>query len=380
MIIQSKRVWLTGQFVPAQLEIQDKIIVSIYPYATLDCDEDYGNHRIVPGFIDVHIHGAYGIDTNDANPEGLKKMMHGLIKEGVTSFCPTTVTQSKEVLLAALKNVAHVAKEKIKGTQIVGIHFEGPFLDEQYKGAQPLKFITEPTLELFKEYEKASDNLIKIITMAPEKDKNLEVTKYCASKNITVSIGHSAASYDQALMAVANGARSMTHVFNGMTGIHHRQYGIAGAAHRLAGVYGEIIADGNHVSWPAIYTLMMSKGKYHNVLITDSLNVKGIKAGIYDLGGQNIEVRSNGSAYIVGTDTLSGSTLKVNVGIKNLVELAQVPFEFAINAATINPATMIHLDQHKGKLQVGYDADIVVLDDNYDVLSTYVLGEVVYKP
>jgi N-acetylglucosamine-6-phosphate deacetylase len=380
MIIQSKRVWLTGQFVSAQLEISGQKIQAIHPYGKYDNAVDYEDKRIVPGFIDVHIHGAYGVDTNDADSEGLKKIMKGLVQEGVTSFCPTTVTQSHDVLIAALKSVAKVAREAVRGTQIVGVHFEGPFLDEQYKGAQPLEFITKPNLDLFKEYEEASENLIKIITMAPEKDEDFELTKYCASKNITVSMGHSAASYDQTLMAVANGARSMTHVFNGMTGIHHRHYGLAGAAHRLAGVYGEIIGDGNHVIWPAIYTLMMSKGKYHNVLITDSLNVKGSKAGIYELGGQKIEVRSNGSAYIVGTDTLSGSTLKVNIGIKNLVEQAQVPFEYAINAATLNPASMIYIDDHKGKLQVGYDADIVVLDDNYDVLSTYVLGEVVYQP
>jgi N-acetylglucosamine-6-phosphate deacetylase len=380
MIIQSQRVWLTGQFVPAQLEIKGHKIEAIHPYGKFPNAVDYQDKRIVPGFIDVHIHGAYGVDTNDADAEGLKKIMRGLVQEGVTSFCPTTVTQSHDVLIAALKNVANVAKEDVKGTQIVGVHFEGPFLDEQYKGAQPLEFITKPSLELFKEYEEASGNLIKVITMAPEKDEDFELIKYCASRNITVSMGHSAASYDQALIAAANGARSMTHVFNGMTGIHHRHYGLAGAAHRLAGVYGEIIGDGNHVMWPAIHTLMMSKGKYHNVLITDSLNVKGSKAGIYELGGQKIEVRSNGSAYIVGTDTLSGSTLKVNIGIKNLVELAQVPFEYAINAATINPASMIYVDDRKGRLQVGYDADIVVLDDNYDVLSTYVLGEVVYQP
>lgn len=379
MIIQSKRVWLHGHFVEAQVEMNDSKIIGIYPINTKKVDKDYDEKRIVPGFIDVHIHGAYGVDTNDADEEGLKTIIKGLVSEGVTSFCPTTVTQSKEVLLKALKNVAKVEKQNIRGTQIVGVHFEGPYLDMDYKGAQPPQFIAKPSVEEFKEYEEASEGLIKIITMATEKDNDFALTKYCASKNIAVSIGHSASTYEEVIMAIANGARSMTHVFNGMTGLHHRKYGIAGAAHRLSGVYGEIIGDGNHVVWPAINTLMMSKGKYHNVLITDALNVKGSGPGIYSLGGQKIEVRENGSAYLVERETLSGSTLKTNVGVKNLVENAQVPIEYAINAATINPATLIRVDDHKGKLQVGYDADMVVLDDNYDVLSTYALGELVYQ-
>lgn len=379
MIIQSKRVWLNGLFVEAQLEISGKTITSVFPYNTKEVDHDFLDKRIVPGFIDVHIHGAYGIDTNDADEEGLKTIVRGLVSEGVTSFCPTTVTQSVDVLKEALKNVAKVKKQNIKGTQIVGVHFEGPFLDDFYKGAQPPQFIIEPSVELFKEFEEVSEGLIKIITMAPEKDKDFALTKYCASKNIAVSIGHSASTYEEAQMAVANGARSMTHVFNGMTPLHHRKYGIAGAAHRLQGVYGEIIGDGNHVIWPAIYTLMMAKGKYHNVLITDALNVKGSGPGIYSLGGQKIEVRANGSAYLMERETLSGSTLRTNIGVKNLVEHAEVPFEYAINAATINPASLIHVDDHKGKLQVGYDADVVVLEDNYDVNTTIALGEIVYQ-
>ncbi|NLA78290.1 MAG: N-acetylglucosamine-6-phosphate deacetylase [Erysipelothrix sp.] len=378
MIIQSKRVYLHGHFIAAQIEITDDKITGIFPYNHKGVDVDYDEKRIVPGFIDVHIHGAYGVDTNDADEAGLKKVMQGLVSEGVTSFLPTTVTQSKEVLLAALKNVVKVKKQKVDGTQILGIHFEGPYLDMDYKGAQPGQYIVKPSVAEFKEYEAAAEGLIKIITIAPEKDDDFALVKYLASKNIVASIGHSAATYDEVVMAVANGARSMTHVFNGMTGIHHRNYGIAGAAHRLAGVYGEIIADGNHVIWPVIHDLMMAKGKFHNVLITDALNVKGSPMGEYNLGGQAIEVKANGSAYIKGTDRLSGSTLNTNKGVRNLVEYAQVPIEYAINAATINPATLIGVDDVKGKLQVGYDADIVVLEDDYDVNTTYVLGKVLY--
>lgn len=379
MIIQSKRVWINQQFMPAQCVVKDGLITNIYPYGYKVVDLDVDNKKIVPGFIDIHIHGAYGVDTNDASEAGLKTIMSGLVSEGVTAFCPTTVTQAPSVLIKALKNVASVKKQQVKGAQIIGVHFEGPFLNKQYKGAQPEQHILDPDLDLFKQFETASENNIKVITMACELDQDFTLTKYCFSKNIAVSIGHSAATYEQAMMAIAHGAKGITHIFNGMSGYHHRDFNLAGAAHRVDGVYGEIIGDGNHVVWPAIYSLMMAKGKYHNILISDALSVKGSKPGLYELGGHQIEVRDNGSAYLKGTNTLSGSTLKINQGIKNLVEFAQVPFEYALLAATTNPATYLQIADKKGKIAVGYDADLVVLDDDYQVLYTFVGGEIVYK-
>ena len=379
MIIQSERVWINQQFNPAQLHIHNKKIVKITSYNSHPVDHDYGKHRIVPGFIDNHIHGSYGVDTNDADSDGLINVMKGLVSEGVTSFCPTTVTQSKDVLVKALKNVAKVSQQTIKGAQIVGIHLEGPFLNKAFKGAQPEQHIIPSNVDLFKEFYSASQELIKIITMATELDTDFELTRFCVDRGVVVSIGHSSATYDEAMMAVAHGASSMTHVFNGMSGLHHRQYNLAGAAHRIQGVYAEIIADGNHVAWPAIYTLMMAKGPYHNILITDALSVKGIPHGNYELGEQKIEVKEDGSAYLKGTNTLSGSTLRMNIGLKNLVEYAQVPFQYALNAATINPATLLNLGHRKGKLAYNYDADFVVLDQDYEVIATYVYGECVYQ-
>jgi N-acetylglucosamine-6-phosphate deacetylase len=379
MIIQSLRVWINQQFIPAQIHLHHHQIIKITPYNETTSDIDYGNHRIVPGFIDTHIHGAYGFDTNDADPEGLKMMMKGLVSEGVTSFCPTTVTQHPNVLNKALKNVANVANEQIQGASIVGIHLEGPFLNSAFKGAQPLEHIIPPSIKQFDEFYASSNNLIKIITMAPELDHDFELVKHCKELNVAVSMGHSGATYDEANLAVAHGASSMTHVFNGMSGLHHRSYNLAGAAHRLSGVYGEIIGDGNHVVWPAIYTLMLAKGPLHNILITDALSVKGHPQGDYELGGQKIEVKADGSAYLKGTNTLSGSTLKMNEGLRNLVEYAQVPMHYAINATSLNPASLLGLSHKKGKIAYQYDADLVVLDDQYQVLATYVMGTCCFK-
>ena len=375
MLIQSKRVWLADQFVPAQIEIEGSIIKAIYPYQTKVVDKDYGNSRIIPGMIDVHCHGAYGFDTNDGEGGGLEMWAKHLPEEGITGFLPTTVTQGVDVLTNALVGVAKYMRKEQKGAQVLGVNFEGPYLNTKFKGAQPEQFIVVPTIEQFKAYQDAAEGNIKIITLATEKDPDYALTRYASSNGTVVSIGHSGATYEEALMGVANGAMSMTHVFNGMTGFHHREPGLVGAAMRIKEVYGENNTDGNHVHWAAINNFVMDKGPNHAVMITDSLRCKGSPEGIYDLGGQSVEVRANGSAYLVGTNTLAGSSLKFNEGLRNLIEYVQVPVNYAINMVSLNAAKMLRIDDHKGKLVAGYDADIVVLDNEYNVKQTYSLGK-----
>jgi len=379
MLIQSTRVWIADQFSAAQIEVDGLKIKAIYPYNNKKVDVDYGDQRIIPGMIDVHCHGAYGFDTNDGEESGLGLWASKLPQEGITAFLPTTVTQGEDVLKNALKNVAHYMSKTEKGAQVLGANFEGPYLNTKFKGAQPEQFIAAPTVKQFKEYQNAADGNIKIITLATEEDPDHELTRFASEQGTVVSMGHSGATYDEALMAVANGARSMTHVFNGMTGFHHREPGLVGAAMRFRDVYGEIITDGNHVRWAAINNFVMDKGPNYAVMITDSLRCKGSPQGVYDLGGQSVEVRANGSAYLVGTTTLAGSTLKFNEGLKNLIEYAQIPVNYAINMVTANPARLIRVDDYKGKLVAGFDADIVVLDNDYKVVQTYCLGKAQLK-
>ena len=212
MIIQSKRIWIAGQFMAAQLLVEEGKIVSVLPYGEKEADVDYGCKRIVPGFIDVHTHGAYGFDTNDAEEEGLRHWMKHIPEEGVTGILPTTVTQMPDVLTAALENVAKVVEEGYEGAEILGVHFEGPYLDMEYKGAQPPEAIAQARVEQFAMYQEAAKGLIKYITLAPEHDIDHALTKYCKSTGVVVSMGHSSATYEQALMGIANGATSMTHV------------------------------------------------------------------------------------------------------------------------------------------------------------------------
>ena len=374
MIIQSTKVWVLDTWMKAALDVRDGKIAAILPWQE-HADYDFGDQRILPGFLDIHCHGAYGWDTNDATPEGLRTWTSRIPTEGVTAFLPTTITQSEQVLTAALENVANVVKEGYQGAEILGVHLEGPYLDQVYKGAQPEQYCVLADVPQFERYLKASDNLIRLVTMATEHDKDYALTHYLVDHGIVVSQGHSGASYEQAAMGIANGAMSMTHVYNGMTKFHHREPGLVGTAFRFREVYGEIICDGNHVHPASINDFFRAKGPDHGIMITDSLMVKSLPAGtIVKFGGNDIELFEDGSAHLVGAGNLAGSTLNVNRGLQIMVEKAEVPWQTAINAVTLNPAKLLGVDDRKGSLQAGRDADIVVIDENYDVKACWCRG------
>lgn len=375
MIIQSKRVWVGSQFIPAQLEVTGEKICRVYAYGEKNADTDYGNARLIPGFIDVHTHGAYGYDTNDGTPDGLRNWMRRIPEEGVTAILPTTVTQMPDVLTAAVANVANVIDEGYEGAEILGIHFEGPYLDMEYKGAQPPEAIARASVEEFSRYQAAARGHIKYITLAPELDEDFALTRYCKETGVVVSMGHSAATYEQALLGIANGATSMTHVYNGMTPYHHRKQGLVNAAFRVRSVYGEIICDGCHSDINALNNFFTAKGRDYGIMISDSLRAKHCPpGGNYTLGGHSIEIGEDGLARLKGTNTIAGSTLKMNQGLRILVEEALIPFETALNSCTLNPARCLGVDDRKGRLTAGYDADIVVLGDDYSVMQTYCRG------
>ena len=375
MIIQSKRIWIAGQFIAAQLEIQEGKILRVLPYDSRQADEDCGNDRIVPGFIDIHTHGAYNFDTNDGEPEGLREWMRRIPEEGVTSILPTTVTQMPDVLEKAVANVAAVAREGYEGAQMLGIHFEGPYLDMEYKGAQPPEAIARATVEQFKRYQEAAEGMIKYITLAPEHDEDFALTRYCSQNGVVVSMGHSSATYEQALLGIANGATSMTHVYNGMTLYHHRKPGLVGTALRVRDIYGEVICDGCHSHLAALNNFFTAKGRDYSIMISDSLRAKHCPpGGAYQLGGHDIEIGEDGLARLKGTETIAGSTLFLNRGLKILVEEAMVPFDAALNSCTINPARCLGVDDRKGRIAAGLDADLVRLADDYGVLQTWCRG------
>ena len=376
MLIQSKKIWIADQFIAAIIATENGKITDILPYGSKPVDVDYGDKRIVPGFLDIHCHGAFEFDTNDANEEGLRNWTKNIVSEGVTGFLATTITQSEEVLTKAVANVAKVMEDGYEGAEILGIHFEGPYLDMVYKGAQPEQYIVKPTVEQFERYQSAAKGHIVYLTMATETDEDFALTRYLTEHGVVVSIGHSAATYEQAVMAYAHGARSMTHVYNGMTPFNHRANGLVGAAYRIRTMYGEIICDGNHSTPAALNNYFMSKGPDYCIMISDALMAKGTPVGSkFIFGGNEIVIYPDGSAHLTSTGGLAGSTLRINQGLRILVEEAMVPFNYAINSCTIYPARCIGVDDRKGAIGVGKDADLVVLDTDYSVIQTYCMGE-----
>ena len=376
MIIQSKKVWIADQFMPAQIEVDGGKIVGVGAYGAKPVDADYGDKRIIPVMIDVHCHGAYEFDTNYAEEAGLRNWAKNIVGEGVTAFLATTITQSEEVLTTAVANVAKVMEDGYEGAEILGIHFEGPYLDMKYKGAQPEEHIACPSIEQFERFQAAAKGNIRYVTMATETDKDFELTKYLADRGIVVSIGHSAATYEQACLAYANGAKCLTHVYNGMTPFNHRANGLVGAAFRLRTMYGEIICDGNHSTPAALNLFFMSKGPDYSIMVTDALMAKGTPIGSKHIfGGNEIVIYPDGSAHLVEAGNLAGSTLKVNEGLKILIEDALVPVNYAINSCTLNPANCLGIADRKGSIRVGCDADLAVLDDDYTVIQTYCMGQ-----
>lgn len=380
MILQSKNVWIGSQFIACQIEIEGSKIKRIYPYQSKPVDVDYEDHKIIPGIIDIHIHGGYGVDTNDASYDEMVLLTNKLVSEGVTSWLPTTVTQTEEVLLRALENVAEVEKNQTSGARIVGVHFEGPYLNVDFKGAQPEECIVKPNVEQFKKFYQASNDLIRLITLAPEKDENYELMDFCNTHNIVVSQGHTGADYEETLMAVGNGVKSMTHVFNGMSRFHHRDVNVTGAAFRIQDIFGEIIVDGVHSNFANVNNFMRAKGKDRAILITDALLGKGEPVGSeYQFGGHPVRVFEDGSLRLLDLDAIAGSTLLSNRGVQNIIEKVGLDWEYAVNASSLNPARLLGLDNKKGYIKATYDADLAILDRNFDVVATYVLGKCEYS-
>jgi N-acetylglucosamine-6-phosphate deacetylase len=333
---------------------------------------------VVPGFIDVHIHGAGGADTMDATTEALTTMASILPEEGTTSFLATTITQNQKAITKALENAAdYISQHNNPGkAEVLGIHLEGPFINESRKGAQPAKHIITPDIELFARMQEASGNNIRLVTLAPEKENGCELIAYLAENGVIASVGHSDASYGQMSEAVKAGATHVTHLFNGMRGMHHRDPGVAGAALLFDELKIEMIADGIHVVPEMLDLSIRTKGTDGVILITDSMRAKCLKNGSYDLGGQEVRV-ADGKA-LLADGTLAGSILKMKDSLKNMMEFTGISLEEAVKLASENPARQLKVFDRKGSIAPGKDADLVVLDHNHEVVMSFCRGVASY--
>lgn len=362
--------------IKTNLIIKDGIIDFIGEIESNDLIELDENKIIIPGFIDQHIHGLGGYDVIDGKVEAIEKIASELPKEGVTAFLPTTTTEEIEVINKSLKCInEYINKDNKDGSLVLGVHLEGPFISNDYLGAQLPEYVLKPNKENFKEFEKNSNNNIKLVTLAPEED--VDLIQYLKSKNIIVSIGHSSANYEDVKLAISKGVSCITHTFNGMKGIHHREIGTAGSALLFDELYCEVICDGIHVSNPALKLLFKNKPTDKVILISDSVRMKNLNNGIYYDGKQKVILKNNEARLENGV--LVGSVLKINEAVRNIIKYTGVDFSTAIKYATINPATNLGVDHLMGSIKEGKLANLVVVDKDINVYLTIRNGNIIYQ-
>lgn len=356
------------------MEVEDGVIVGFSKNEP--SDYEYLGEIVAPGLVDTHIHGYAGKDIMNAEEGALDVISKGLLECGVTSFLPTTLTDSKERTDAALKRVAAEYKD-VKGAKVRGIFLEGPFFTEKYKGAQNPNYMSDPNIDYLKEWKEISDGLVNKIAIAPERAGAEDFIKKANAMGVKVALGHSDASFDEAVAAVDAGANIFVHTFNGMSGLHHREPGMVGAAMATDAI-SELICDGHHVNPNAAGILMNTKGRDKIALITDCMSAGGMADGDYKLGEFPVRVE-NGTARLKDGGSLAGSILKLKDGVKNVVDWEIADIFEAIQMASLVPAKSVGIDNICGKLHEGYDADFIVLDYDMNLKATYLNGEAAYK-
>lgn len=337
---------------------------------------DYSGKYIAPGFVDTHIHGLLNSDVMDNTPEAIKTISKGLLQFGVTSFLPTTLTDSVERLDESVENIKNVYND-VEGAKIQGIFLEGPCFTEKYKGAQNKKYFINPTSEILDQWQEKSGNLVKKIAIAPEREGAVEFAEYATKNGVTVALGHSAATFEEAKRVVGAGANVFVHTYNGMSPLTHREPGMVGAAMELKNTFAELICDGHHVSPVAANIMMNAKTRENIVLITDCMRAGAMEDGQYTLGEFDVIVE-NGTARLL-TGSLAGSVLSMNNAIKNIVDWNIATLEEAIKMASYNPAVSCNIDDKCGSIKPGLPADFVVIDDSLNVYNTYLDGVCKYS-
>jgi len=336
---------------------------------------DYTGKWVAPGLVDTHIHGLKGYDVMDNSITGLKTISEGLLACGVTSFLPTTLTSSVQLLDEVVEGIGKYYQE-VKGAKIQGIFLEGPFFTETYKGAQNPTYFSDPSIEALQNWQKLSNGLIKKIAIAPECKGAIEFITHAAKNNVMVALGHSSATYDEAKVAVCAGASVFVHTFNGMSPLHHREPGMVGAAMSLKGIFNELICDGHHVHPQVAKILMDVTGRDRVALISDSMKACCMPDGDYTVGEFSVAVKNK--AVRMEDGGLAGSVLRLSDGVKNVVDWGiATPFE-AVNMASLTAAKSVGIDDVCGKIAPGYDADFIVLDSQLELMATFVDGEKKY--
>jgi N-acetylglucosamine-6-phosphate deacetylase len=336
---------------------------------------DFGDAVLAPGFIDIHIHGGAGHDVMDGDPSALAAVESLIAKHGVTSYCPTTVTAPVDKTLCSLEKLGRAVKHGHSNGQVraraLGLHLEGPFISRAKCGVHPVHDIAPVSMELFEKFWSAAQGTIDLMTVAPELPGAADLIREATARGICVSLGHSDADSRATQSALAAGARHTTHTFNAMRKLDHREPGILGVVLSDDRLSADIIVDGVHVAPELVKILLAAKGDERTVLITDAISATGMPDGKYRLGMFEVEVKG---LRCTVDGHLAGSVLTMDSAIRNVMSLANWSLQRSVRLATLNPARVLRVDDRKGSLAAGKDADIVVLSNSGEVIRTIVAG------
>lgn len=373
-------VYIEHRFLKKTVKIDDGKIAILEPDAPVEAGAEVYNatgKKIVPGFIDVHTHGAVGVDVNAATAEDYEKICRFAAGNGTTSWLCSILTDTKEQTEWCIDEFKKHQKMEHKGANLLGIHLEGPFLSSEYKGAMPEYLLQKANMPLLKEYQDRAEGNIRYITISPEVEGLIDDIPAMKELGITVAIGHSGADYDTSWAAINKGAECCTHTFNAMKLLHQHFPAIMGAALE-SDIYCEAICDGRHLHPGTVRLLLKVKGLDRVVAITDSIMAAGLPDGKYKLGVNDVVVE-DGDAKLAENGVRAGSTLTQNVALKNLLAFTGKRLEEIIPLLTENPAKLIKVYDTKGSIADGKDADLVVLDAENDIADVFVGGKIVEK-
>lgn len=329
---------------------------------------------VTPGLIDVHVHGSAGHDAMDATPEAIYGMARFFAQHGVTAYLPTTITATLERISAAIECVKGCSQPR-DGAQHLGVHLEGPYLNPEHKGAQPVEHLRDPNPDEFEAWLQAG--VVRLVTLAPECNGALSFIEHGVSAGVEFAVGHSGATYEQMIQAVDRGLRQATHTFNGMLGLHHREPGTVGAVLADDRIYAQVIVDGIHLHPAVVKILVRAKGAGRTILITDAIRAAGLADGDYELGGQIVTVQDGIARTAEGS--LAGSTLTMDAALRNVIRYTGLSLNEALQMATSTPAEAMGWGGRKGVLAPGADADLILLDADLNVRLTMVGGQIVYS-
>ncbi len=375
-IIKNARIFNGEIFIPVTaIRFENGLIQQLYEHCELSDAFDAKGAILCPGFIDLHIHGSFGMDV--LTPGGTAHLVKHLPSVGTTSFCPTNATDSFEKINHFLSEVKSEMIHNTHGARILGAHIEGPFFNIDNRGAHAIPMLQNPTLENYKKMVGDNEDIVRRVSLAPEKKGGMQLIQYLAQKNILVSAAHTDANASDMEQAIAQGLSIVTHTFNGMYAFHHRKEGAISVTLTDDRITCEFIPDLHHINKYAAKLIMKAKGFDKTFICSDALEPAHQGEGFFQLAGQKIYVK-DGAAHMADDGRLAGSIISPLIGIRNLLKETDVSLEHALKLGTYNPAKAIG-DSSIGTIQIGKKADFVLLSKDLQLLKTYIRGQIEYE-